>query len=141
MYDFIPLDQVLFIDIETVSEHDQLAAADEEMRHLWQQKASRFTTARDAEWTDELAGQLYEQRAAIHAEFGRVVVISVGGIYVKDGLHRLRTKSFRHETEKELLREFSDLLNDYANKFPGNFYLCGHNIKEFDIPYLCRRKY
>lgn len=139
MYDFIPLDQVLFIDIETVSEHAEHNTTEPELQSLWEQKASRFNAARDAEWTPELASSTYEQRAAIYAEFGRIVVISVGGMYFRDGQWHLKTKSFMHDSEAELLRDFSRLINEYADKYPGAFYLCGHNIKEFDIPYICRR--
>ncbi len=139
MFDFIPLDQILFIDIETVSELDRLDAASPELRRLWGLKASHFSAARDTEWTPELAAQLYEQRAAIYAEFGRVIVISVGLLYHRDGAWGLRTKSFAQETEIEVLEAFSQFLNQYADRYPGALYLCGHNIKEFDVPYLCRR--
>lgn len=139
MLDYIPLDQVLFLDIETVSEQDNYDSLDADLQKYWELKASRFNSARDAEWTHEIAASLYEQRAAIFAEFGRVIVISVAVLYLRDSHWHLRAKSFREESEEELLRAFSHLLNEYADKHPGNFYLCGHNIKEFDIPYLCRR--
>jgi DNA polymerase elongation subunit (family B) len=139
MYNYIPLDQVLFIDIETVSEQGQYEKASELIQKLWALKAGRFPATRDAEMTPELAAQTYEERAAIYAEFGKVVVISAAMMYQRDGLWSLRTKSFLHESEAETLKGFSQLLNESGTKFPGNFYLCGHNIKEFDIPYLCRR--
>jgi hypothetical protein len=139
MLNYLPLDQILFLDIETVSELDHFDALDSELQKFWELKASRFNSARDIEWTHELAATLYEQKAAIFAEYGRVIVISVAVLYLRDGQWYLRTKSFMQDSEAELLRAFSQLLNEYAEKHPGNFYLCGHNIKEFDIPYLCRR--
>lgn len=139
MYDFIPLDQVLFMDIETVSEQEQLSGTDGALQALWEQKASRFSAARDTEWTHELAESLYEQRAAIYAEFGRIVVISVGAMFHREGMWHLRTKSFAQDSEAEMLAGLSQLLNEYADKYPGACYLCGHNIKEFDVPYICRR--
>ena len=139
MLDYIPLDQVLFLDIETVSESDEFQALDAEMQAHWELKASRMSAAKEAELSPELAASLYDKRAAIYAEFGRIIVISVAILYHRDGEWQMRTKSFTQESERDLLEDFSRLLNDYAEKNPGNFYLCGHNIKEFDIPYLCRR--
>lgn len=139
MFDFLPLEQVLFLDIETASAQAHYADLDADLQGYWEQKATRFAPARDAEWTPELAASLYEQRAAIMAEFGKIVVISVALLHLKDGQWHLRTKSFLQEPEVDLLKAFSQLLTDSSARFPGSFYLCGHNIKEFDIPYICRR--
>jgi hypothetical protein len=139
MLDYLPLDQVLFLDIETVSDKEDYNELDTEMQKFWEIKAGRFAAAKDTEWTHDLAVSLYEQRAAIFAEFGKVIVISVAVLYLREGQWHMRTKSFTGDSEADLLRAFAQLLNDYAGKHPGNFYLCGHNIKEFDIPYLSRR--
>ncbi|MEZ4986420.1 MAG: ribonuclease H-like domain-containing protein [Saprospiraceae bacterium] len=56
----------------------------------------------------------------------------------KDGRLRVRLKSFAGADEAALLRDFNQLLGQYYND-PFKFFLCGHNIKEFDIPYICRR--
>ncbi|MGB3546715.1 MAG: ribonuclease H-like domain-containing protein, partial [Saprospiraceae bacterium] len=45
---------------------------------------------------------------------------------------------FASDDERELLEGFSAMLQQYY-KDPAKCYLCGHNIKEFDIPYVCRR--
>jgi DNA polymerase elongation subunit (family B) len=37
-----------------------------------------------------------------------------------------------------LLEDFSLLLDKHFNN-PEKFAVCGHNIKEFDVPYICRR--
>lgn len=42
--------------------------------------------------------------------------------------------SFFGHDEKSLLQDFFGLLDRYPNAV-----LCGHNSKEFDIPYCCRR--
>ena len=49
----------------------------------------------------------------------------------------MRMKSFAGDDEKTLLVDFFDMLNTYYAKSTN--LLCGHNIKEFDIPYICRR--
>ena len=50
---------------------------------------------------------------------------------------KLILKSFAGDNEKELLAAFIDMLNKWSST--GNRYLCAHNGKEFDFPYLCRR--
>ena len=49
----------------------------------------------------------------------------------------IRLKSFYHDDEKTLLIQFKKLLEEHYNA-PFHI-LCGHNAKEFDFPYLCRR--
>ena len=36
------------------------------------------------------------------------------------------------------MKEFCQLLDQHYSN-PAAHFLCGHNIKEFDIPYICRR--
>jgi 3'-5' exonuclease len=75
--------------------------------------------------------------AGIYAEFGKIVVVSAG-FFFKDGEKLcFRVKSFFDHDEKLLLKQFAQLLNDHYNS--GSHYLCGHNGKEFDFPYLSRR--
>ena len=95
-----------------------------------QRQPERFTEECDA-------AMAYEQSAAIFAEFGRVVCISVGFIYQKNGEWYLRVKSFANKDEKTLLQEFAAMASRFLST--SEHALCGHNIKEFDVPYLCRR--
>lgn len=81
--------------------------------------------------------ELYEERAAIYAEFGKVIVIGLG--YFAEQDHRnteLRVTAIYGHDEQSLLQNFQRLLND---KFPAGYCLCAHNGREFDYPYLCRR--
>ena len=47
-------------------------------------------------------------------------------------------KSITGDDEIAVLRSFSALC-DKMYKYNKNFQFAGHNIKEFDIPYICRR--
>ena len=49
----------------------------------------------------------------------------------------MRLKSFAHDDEGTLLKQFKKLLEDHYNT--NDHLLCGHNAKEFDFPYICRR--
>lgn len=123
----IDLYKVLFLDVETVSAHADYHQLDERMRKLWDRKASHIRQ-RD----DQSPEELYH-RAGIYAEFGKIIVISVG---FHNG-SEFRLKSFYGEDEKLLLEEFAAMLRRHYND-PDDL-LCAHNGKEFDFPYLSRR--
>lgn len=129
MLDKIKLEHVLFLDIETVPQEEFFTQMDPEMQALWEQKTQY---QRREEYTPE---EFYD-RAGIWAEFGKIVCISVGYFQIKGDIRNFRVTSFFGE-EKELLHAFNNLLN---NHFSGPQYvLCGHNSKEFDIPFIARR--
>lgn len=81
----------------------------------------------------------FETRAGIYAEFGKVVCIGMGLFTSdKDKPLKLRLKALSNRDEKALLAEFNQTLKAFLN-IQKDLVFCGHNIKEFDIPYLCRR--
>jgi 3'-5' exonuclease len=140
MLDFLDISKVLFLDIETVPAYAQYSDLDDTWKTLWKHKArSILKKQMDEEVTDEDASSVYD-RAGIYAEFGKIICISVG-IFAYDKETQLpytKLKSFAHDDETELLRGFIELLNKSFN-MPDRHFLCGHNIKEFDIPFICRR--
>ncbi|MEM1327289.1 MAG: 3'-5' exonuclease [Bacteroidota bacterium] len=139
MIEQIDLSKILFLDIETVSEQNRYEDLSERFQKLWKLKSRSVLRQYDEEITDEQAAAAYTDKAGIFAEFGKIVCISVGVMYrSSDGRFGLRLKSFASEDESELLRDFSQMLNQYYND-SNQHYICGHNIKEFDVPYMCRR--
>ena len=124
----IDFSKILFLDIETVSQKKTFDELEERMQKLWAHKAEQIGKG-DEEATPE---SLYE-RAAIYAEFGKIVCISVGFF---NG-NRFRLKSFYSHDEKALLAEFADMLNKHYDSPYAQ--LCAHNGKEFDFPYIARR--
>jgi len=125
----INLENVLFLDIETVPEYPYYDDLDAEEKTLWEQKT---TYQRKDEFT---ADEFYD-RAGIWAEFGKIICISVGYFANKGDLRQFRTTSFYGE-EEQLLREFKALLESHFNR--PHHLLCAHNGKEFDFPYIARR--
>ncbi|MCK5764478.1 MAG: 3'-5' exonuclease [Bacteroidales bacterium] len=127
MLNYISLDKILFLDIETVpmcSTYDELP---ERFVPLWDKKAGYLKREEE-----DTPSALFP-RAGIYAEFGKVVCISFG--MFNDG--NFRIKSFYGDDEKALLTDFANLLE---SKFSSkDFLLCAHNGKEFDFPYLSRR--
>lgn len=139
MLNKLDIANVLFLDIETVSEKANYEELSETFQELWKLKCRQILKKYDEPITDEEASATYIEKAGIFAEFGKIVCISVG-IVVRgqDKKLSLRLNSYYSDDEKKLLREFSHLVSQYYNNTFEKF-LCGHNIKEFDIPYICRR--
>lgn len=135
------LNNVLFIDIETVSQQRSFDALAAKQQDLWRKKITQtqwFKTEYQVA-TDETITQSYSKRAGIYAEFGKIICISVGYIDIKNqNIDSFRLKSFYNDNESELLKDFLPILTEHYND-PKRHSLCGHNIKEFDVPYLCRR--
>lgn len=128
------LKTTLFLDIETAPEYKSYNELPDIFKKLWKRKAISLDKSIDKS-DDEAIGKSYYGRAGIYSEFSKIICISIGFI-TSEGT--LRIKSFSDEKEKDLLENFSKLLKTH---YPGpqGYFLCGHNIKEFDIPFLCRR--
>jgi 3'-5' exonuclease len=124
---------VLFLDIECVPAHESYFDLDSGMKALWEKKVSRFVT----DW-DDSPDFLYDNRSWIFAEFGKIICISVWYLHsTAEGISTFRVRSFAWDNEYSLLKDFFSLLQDHY--WWTHHKLCGHNIKEFDVPYLCRR--
>ena len=126
-----PIEKILFLDIETVPLVYKFEDLESKTRELFESK-TRFLQKEDKAFD-----QIYDERGGIYAEFGKIVCISVGFVASTPTGKQIRMKSFYHEDEETLLRQFSDLLGAHYNS--STSILCGHNAKEFDFPYICRR--
>ncbi|AHF16164.1 3'-5' exonuclease [Niabella soli] len=126
------INSLLFLDIETVPQYPAFSDVPEAWKHLWERKAGALIRNRD----EETPEGVYE-RAGIYAEFGKIICISCGVVQGATNNRKMVLKSFYGDDEKQLLTGFSEMLQ----KFTANEqrYLCAHNGKEFDFPYLCRR--
>jgi hypothetical protein len=123
----IPVENILFLDIETVPAWPDYDKIPENFRHLWDHKADTLKKA-----SEDTPASLFS-RAGIYAEFGKIICISAGFFRQRE----FRIKSFFGDDEQVLLRDFCRMLqSSYAS--PDKL-LCAHNGKEFDFPYLARR--
>lgn len=130
MLETIKLRQVVFIDIETVSQQPEFTALDKKWKSLWEKKASYQLKE------EQTAEEIYS-RAGIYAEFGKVICISVGLLHEKNNKKEFRIKSFYGDDEKTLLKAFCKMLQTHF--ISSDYLLCAHNGKEFDFPFLARR--
>lgn len=130
MIDPIKPENLLLLDIETVPASPRYEELDDRARELWEKKSRSLRSGQ------ETAEELYE-KAGLFAEFGKVVCITVAFFHGEEGERQLRITSFCDEDERGVLEGFAELLK---RSFKGkDRYLCAHNGKEFDFPYLARR--
>lgn len=118
------LQNIMVIDIETVPQYSTYDQVPPSLQKLW---ATKTQYQRKDETPEE-----YYRCAGIQAEFGKIICISAGIFTANNGF---RVKSFAGHDEKDLLTRFAGMLNTLS----PTLVLCGHNAKEFDFPYICRR--
>lgn len=129
MIEKINLENILFIDIETVPEQESFNRLDLDMQELFDSKTQY-------QRKDNSTAEEFYDRAGIWAEFGKIICLSAGYFTFRGDVRHFRVTSFFGEEEK-ILKDFSNLLNNYFNQ-PQHI-LCGHNAKEFDFPFIARR--
>jgi len=134
------IEKLLFFDIESVSQHKFLKDLPEHQSKLWLSYYDNFRervtdesriTKKMSE--EEVKQEVYRQTAAFFPEFGKVACISMAFL-TKDG--KLKFESFSGENEKEILLNTRKIFDKVESL---GFELCGHNIKNFDIPFLAKR--
>jgi predicted PolB exonuclease-like 3'-5' exonuclease len=129
MLNNIQLDNILFLDIETVPETEHFSDLDSDFQELFAQKTQY-------QRKDDVSPEEFYERAGIWAEFGKIICISVGYFTQKNGERQFRVTTFQGD-EEHLLLDFSNLINNHFN-LPQHV-MCGHNVKEFDFPFIARR--
>ncbi|MGK0421077.1 MAG: hypothetical protein ACJAVE_000361 [Polaribacter sp.] len=124
------LNNILFLDIETVPENENWNQLSTEMQELFEKKTHY-------QRKEEFTAEAFYDRAGIWAEFGKIICISVG-YFVEEAKHKkLRITSFFGDDEHKLLTDFKVLLDTHFTK--KSTVLCAHNGKEFDFPFMARR--
>ena len=131
----VPLTKFLFLDIETVgceSDWENFKKNKKELsfqfEHIQDNLRKRFP-----EEADTPIDQLFVNRAALVPEFLKIVCVSVAFVTEKG---ETKMQSFSNPDEKVLLQEVQKLLYRVGEL---GFFLCGHNVKGFDIPTLAKR--
>ena len=124
---------ILFVDIETVPVQPAYAQLSEPMQAEWERKARLIKNI-----ADTTAGELFEGRAGVYSEFAKIICIGFGTMYNAGGQWKLRLKTISGHNEHEVLTAFVRVVDRMA-AMHGEVRFCGHNIREFDIPFICRR--
>lgn len=140
----IPLTKILFLDIETVGGCKDLddckknnPSVANQFTKYYDWFLKRFpeddTAVLNRELEPKKMNNIFVKRAALVPEFAKIVCISVAFVTDKD---EIKTQTFSGDDEKQLLKDCQTLLNRCGKL---DFYLCGHNLKNFDIPMLAKR--
>ena len=124
------LQDILFLDIETVPQNEHWKDVPKDLQELFEKKTQY-------QRKEEFTAEEFYKRAGIWAEFGQIICISVGYIVEVDSVKQFRVRSFFGDDEHQLLVDFKVLLEKHFNKKSN--VLCAHNGKEFDFPFIARR--
>lgn len=129
------LKEILFIDIETVPVQPDYKFLNISMQAEWDRKAKFVKSVTDGVNDPAV---LFGEKAGVFSEFAKIVCIGFGSLYNHDGTWKMRLKAIAHDDEKILLQQFCETLTKFKSLYP-DLKFCGHNIREFDIPFICRR--
>ena len=123
---------ILFVDIETVTVEATYEELSPTVRQAWDRKAEFFREADTKSST-----KLFRDRAALYAEFGKIISVTVGYFHtLEDDRTELRIKCITDVEEALVLEEFKETVSRFDQ---NRLRLCAHNGRDFDYPYLCRR--
>ena len=131
----IPITKLLFIDIETVGvqpDWDSLVKNNEALSFQFENYLDWFQK-RFPEDADKPVGTMFVNRSALVPEFARIACVSVA--FVMDN-GEVKIQSFSDPDEGKMLLDVQKLLYRVGEL---GFFLCGHNVKGFDIPMLAKR--
>jgi len=131
----LPITKILFLDIETVGIEKDYDTCKEKKSQIAEQFSNYFDwfEKRFPEDKGKNLNDMFSRRAALVPEFAKIVTISVA--FVTDS-GEIKTQTFSDHDEFKLLKDSQKLL-DRVGKL--DFWLCGHNLKNFDIPMLAKR--
>jgi len=133
------INKLLFFDIETVCQYEHVDQLPKNFRKIWDLHFERFEEKCPSPHLlpdkndTEYKNAVYRQTAALFPEFSKVCCVSLGYI-TKDMNYKI--ESFYGEDENDILLKTKNIFNTVD---PKGYTLCGHNIKNFDIPYLGKR--
>lgn len=127
----IRTDDLIVIDIETASVYPAFAAMPTAWQILWQEKTAKSLPE------GITASDFYVMRAGVMAEFSKIICISIG-YFIKEQNLKIRVKSYYGEDETTILTDFLTTMVRIES-INNKWCFAGHNIKEFDIPFICRR--
>ena len=131
------LEKMLFLDIETTTQHPSIAECeDEKFKEIFRRRFAKEI----AELGEEEA---YNVKGPIYPEIGKIICISVGMIKTKGpDIGQFFAKSFTGD-EKQILSGLLSLRQivdwDKPGPVDSKCVINGHNVLNFDIPYIAKR--
>ncbi|MBK5269427.1 MAG: 3'-5' exonuclease, partial [Bacteroidia bacterium] len=91
----IPVNSILFLDIETVPQYPAYSVLPDEWKALWNLKSQYILRNKEEETPDSVY-----PRAGIYAEFGKIICIGCGFVTGNGPDKKIALKSFYGDDEK-----------------------------------------
>lgn len=131
----IPITKILFLDIETVGGCKDYETCKESNPKVAKQFIKYIDWFQKRFPEDALLSldEIFIKRTSLVPEFAKIICVSVAFV-IDNG--EIKKQTFSGDNEKELLIGVQKLL-DRCGKL--DFFLCGHNLKNFDIPMMAKR--
>ena len=126
----IKMNNVLFLDIETVPQKENWTEVPKTTQELFAKKTAY-------QRKEAITPEDFYERAGIWAEFGKIICISVAYFTNEKKKEICELPLLVEIMKSKLLLDFKELLDTHFNK--SHHVLCAHNGKEFDFPYIARR--
>jgi hypothetical protein len=141
MYHPSEIEKFIFFDIETAGQSQSSSGLPDRLSSLWSDRAEFLRDHLSAKYPENAGksdDQLFQEKSALQAEFGRIVCISFGKVKFNDLGEPVAQIVSYTGTEHEILTQAFKLINGLCK---GGVKLLGHNIKRFDIPFICKRAF
>jgi predicted PolB exonuclease-like 3'-5' exonuclease len=141
MFEPHQIEKMLFFDIETAGSVKYLEDLPSKMQELWGNRSEILRNQLAGKYPDnkdKTDSELYQLKSALHAEFGRVVCVSFGKVKFVDGVPTAQIISYSGSDEIDILEKSFKLMTGMAK---NSVKPVGHNIKRFDVPFLCKRAF
>jgi len=131
----VPKTKLLFFDIETVGIEEDFKTLKKNRPELAKlfESYKGWIIKRFPEEEDSTIDEMFYNKSALIPEFAKIIVASFAFHTPNGDVH---TQTFSSDEEVEVLNDIKGLLNKVSKM---DFYLCGHNIKNFDIPMIGKR--
>jgi len=131
------LASLVFIDIETVPGAKSINDMDLSIRDLWS-KRCEYLRDRFDDNSEKSDDELWSYKAALHAEFNKIICVSFGRYVIKEDEIKFNVKSVAGDDEYKVVAGALSFIDKLAQAING-FKLCGHNVKRFDFPVIGKR--
>lgn len=140
-----PINDILFLDIETVPQYESLSDLPDNKKKLFKDKFNREISLFEGTTDNDFSiNELYIKQASFLPELGKIVCISVGKILpgLVEGKYQLKVASFTGDNDKDVLFKFISSVAGIKNCTDVNkstIHLCAHYGKVFDFPFIAKR--
>lgn len=141
MYTPSQLEKMMFIDIETAGNTATSSELSQKMQELWSARSEILRGHLGDKYPDNKGKtdeDLFQAKSALQAEFGRIISITIGLIKFVDGEPTANLASYSGDDEVEIL---TNLFRVISKMEKTGINVVGHNIKRFDIPFICKRAF